>query len=425
MRNILLALLLATISVAGNAATENQHQKDDDDEQTNMLVPLKPTYINTYSNPWNSNWFIGIQGGATTFVGTPIGCGDLFDHITPALKVNLGKWFTPAIGGRIAYQGLTFKNAELQKMDYQFVHADFRYNLTSNCNQNEYGQSRFDVIPFVGVGMIHNSTKSPTDDGGNHPFALSYGIQLRYLLTSRLHLVGEISGMTTMRNFDCVGTESRFGDHMITASLGLSFTIGKRGWAKVIDAKPYIAQNNYLLDKYTLLENYRQSQKKENDSISVKGKNDYSGLNSLRYRISMNQSTASAGANGNGSETENADSTNTTNQIIGINVPIYFYFQLNTNHLVNKSQLANLDEIARLAKEQSLIVHITGAADSATGTQKINRGLSTARARYIAKELMKRGIKKENIKANSIGGISQFNPKEANRFSVVLLSLSQ
>lgn len=40
---------------------------------------------------------------------------------------------------------------------------------------------------------------------------------------------------------------------------------------------------------------------------------------------------------------------------------------------------------------------VTGAADSATGTASINNTLSTARADYIADELVKRGISTECI----------------------------
>lgn len=133
----------------------------------------------------------------------------------PVLQIGIGKWFTPAVGGRIGYQGIKFKNANLQSMKYQFVHADFMYNLTHNLQCNEYGLSKFDVIPYIGVGMIYNSSNIPgyflTDNvpSGNHPFAFSYGVEFRYLLADRLHLVGEVSGMTTMKSFDCVGASSR------------------------------------------------------------------------------------------------------------------------------------------------------------------------------------------------------------------------
>ena len=415
-KHITIAILmsfLATTCVAGNASEITQ-QKADDTGQINMLVPLQPTYVTTYINPWRSNWFLEVKGGVTTFAGSPAGCGDIFDRITPALQVGFGKWFTPAIGGRLAFQGLQFKNADLQPMNYQYYHADFLYNLTSQFNMNEFGQSRFDVIPFVGMGIIRNTTKSPYAEGvGNHPFAFNYGIQLRLLLTSRLHLVGEISGLTTMRNFDCIGSDSKLGDNMISVSLGLSLTIGKKGWAKVIDAKPYIAQNNYLLDQYALLETYKREHQRQTDSITAKSKNDYSGLNSLRYRMSISKENE---------EFNQEESQCDTTQLITVNVPIYFYFQLNTNTLVDNSQLANLDEIARIAKEQNLTVNISGAADSATGTQDTNRNLATARAKYIAQELIKRGVAKDSIKAVSLGGISQFTPNEANRFTAVILS---
>ena len=94
---------------------------------------------------------------------------------------------------------------------------------------------------------------------------------------------------------------------------------------------------------------------------------------------------------------------------------------MNTNHLVDESQLSNLDEIAKLAKADNLTINISGAADSATGTEQINRELSKARAKYIAQELIKRGISKEQIKAVSRGGINEYTPVEANRNTCVII----
>lgn len=386
-------------------------------DKAELLVPITPTYLEgvTATSGWDNNWFVEAKGGTSAFIGTPIGCGDLFDHVMPVLQIGVGKWFTPAVGGRISYQGIKFKNANLQSMKYQFVHADFMYNLTHNLQCNEYGLSKFDIIPYIGVGMIRNSSNIPgyflTDNvpSGNHPFAFSYGVEFRYLLADRLHLVGEVSGMTTMKSFDCVGASSRFGDHMVNASVGLSYTIGKRGWKKVVDARPYINQNNFLLERYS--EHSQQANANNNIEAQSTDKNNYSGLNSLRYRMSL--------------ENENNDSSlDSLSQKtkVTIGVPIYFYFKLNTAKLVDKSQLANLDEIAKIAKGQNLTIHISGAADSATGTSGINRRLSKERAKYIAKLLLKRGISKENMKATCLGGINQFSLKEENRFCVVLLT---
>ena len=211
-----------------------------------------------------------------------------------------------------------------------------------------------------------------------------------------------------MKSFDCVGTSSRFGDHMLSASVGLSYTIGKRGWKKVVDAHPYISQNEYLLARYAELS--QQTNNNRNTEDTSIDKNNYSGLNSLRYRMSLGNECA-----------DNASDSLSQTSKVTIGVPIYFYFKLNSAKLVDKSQLVNLNEIAKIAIDQNLTIHISGAADKATGSDKRNRHLSIERAKYIGKQLMKRGVSKDALNATSLGGISQFTPKEANRFCVVLV----
>ncbi len=410
--------MASMVSMArGSIVTAQQRCRKEVKDKADLLVPITPSYLDgvTSTIGWDNNWFVEAKGGASAFIGSPVGCGDLFDRVMPILQIGVGKWLTPAVGGRIGYQGLKFKNANLQTMNYQFVHADFMYNLTHNLQCNEYGLSKFDVIPYIGVGMIRNSSSTAgyfLTDGqqvGNHPFAFSYGIELRYLLCDRLHLVGEISGMTTLKSFDCVGTSSRFGDHMLSTSVGLSYTIGKRGWKRVIDARSYISQNDYLLERYAELS--QQVNNNRNTEGTSADKNNYSGLNSLRYRMSLGNECA-----------DNASDSLSQTSKVAAGVPVYFYFKLNSAKLVDKSQLANLDEIAKIAIEQNLTIHISGAADKATGSDKRNRHLSIERAKYIGKLLMKRGVSKDALNATSLGGISQFSPKEANRFTVVLLT---
>ena len=216
-----LAAMTASAQTARQSSDSLYIQKSYSQEQ--MLMPVNPTYLKHVSEAanWGRNWFIEAKGGASAFLGTPIGCGDVFDRVTPLLQIGVGKWFTPAIGGRIGFQGLSFKNAEFHTMKYQFVHADFLYNITSGIRQNESGIPLWDVIPFVGVGMIHNSDwiNNCTCQGGSsgsHPFAFTYGVEARYRISDRVHLVGEVSGMLTARNFDCIGTSAKFGDNMIS-----------------------------------------------------------------------------------------------------------------------------------------------------------------------------------------------------------------
>lgn len=409
-----LAAMTASAQTARQSSDSLYIQKSYSQEQ--MLMPVNPTYLKNVSEAanWGRNWFIEAKGGASAFLGTPIGCGDVFDRVTPLLQIGVGKWFTPAIGGRIGFQGLSFKNAEFHTMKYQFVHADFLCNITSGIRQNESGIPLWDVIPFVGVGMIHNSDwiNNCTCQGGSsgsHPFAFTYGVEARYRISDRVHLVGEVSGMLTARNFDGIGTSTKFGDNMISVSAGLSFTIGKTGWKRVVNATPYIEQNLALQDYIAYMRDRNAHLEKRlagnDDGKTVYPKNSYSGLNSLRARLSMN-----------------GDSLSSSDRLkVSIGVPVYFFFKLNSDKLVDKSQLVNLDDIAKMAKQENLKIKISGAADSATGTQSGNQDLGKRRAKFIAKALIKRGVNKSQIKAYNLGGIDKYAANEANRFTTVVL----
>ena len=448
------------------------------------LQTLKPTYLKNVSEAanWGKNWFIEIKGGASAFLGTPIGCGDVFDRLSPALQVGLGKWFTPAVGGRVAYQGLSFKNGEFKSMDYHFIHADFLYNLTSGINCNDIGLSRWDVIPYLGVGMIYNPDWSsacmcPGHASGSHPFAFSYGLECRYRLNDRMHLVAELSGMTTAKNFDAVGSSSKFGDNMLTLSAGLSFTLGKAGYKRIVDAKPYIAQNEWLLSYAESLGNNNRMLRKsnmENEKIlaeyqkilEMEGlldlygnkfnnkdkskalfpRNDYSGLNSLRARLNNKgwdgnpenmpkamlkrgegydketEKAMDAFYNGEFDELQIAYLTAMRDGTEPIGAPVYFFFNIGTDHLTDASQLLNIDELAKVAKTYNLKVKIIGAADSATGTDSINETLSSKRAAYIMRLMRDRGVASENIKTTHEGGIDDYSPVQANRNTCVILS---
>ena len=448
------------------------------------LQTLKPTYLKNVSEAanWGKNWFIEIKGGASAFLGTPIGCGDVFDRLSPALQVGLGKWFTPAVGGRVAYQGLSFKNGEFKSMDYHFIHADFFYNLTSGINCNDIGLSRWDVIPYLGVGMIYNPDWSsacmcPGHASGSHPFAFSYGLECRYRLNDRMHLVAELSGMTTAKNFDAVGSSSKFGDNMLTLSAGLSFTLGKAGYKRIVDAKPYIAQNEWLLSYAESLGNNNRMLRKsnmENEKIlaeyqkilEMEGlldlygnkfnnkdkskalfpRNDYSGLNSLRARLNNKgwdgnpenmpkamlkrgegydketEKAMEAFYNGELDELQIAYLTAMRDGTEPIGAPVYFFFNIGTDHLTDASQLLNIDELAKVAKTYNLKVKIIGAADSATGTDSINETLSSKRAAYIMRLMRDRGVASENIKTSHEGGIDDYSPVQANRNTCVVLS---
>ena len=235
----------------------------------------------------------------------------------------------------------------------------------------------------------------------------------------------------------------------------------------MIDARPYIAQNEWLSayaaslsdsnSRYhTQHDRDRQTLEQLRKILAIEGlldkygylfsddatssvtngypRNDYSGLNSLRARMKDKY--------GNGQKAKVVESASCTEEYGNaegepeddylsliqagkacIGAPIYFFFELGTDKLLNRSQLVNLDEVARIAKKYGLKVKVIGAADSATGSEAINDNLSRSRARFIAEELMKRGMESGTISQIFDGGIDDYSPNEANRHTRILLYL--
>ena len=279
-----------------------------------MLRHIEPTYLKEVAVPsaWSSNWFVGMSGGISTFVGKPHGTGNLFDRMKPSMAIEAGKWFTPEIGGRFSFQGFQFKDASKNVRDYKMVHADFLWNVTNSFAKDHATTQRWGFIPYAGCGIIHN------EDNGKSSFVINYGVIGQYHLTKRLAVNMELGGATTFRDYDGVGASNKFGDNLFTLSAGLTFNIGKVGWKKVVDATPYINQNKWLAD-YTndllvriqklskahaedanviaemrkileiegLLKAYadRLTYYADSTEYRIYPKNDYSGLNSLRARL--------------------------------------------------------------------------------------------------------------------------------------------
>lgn len=448
--------------------------------KTELLQPIQPVYLDGVVMPIfrSGNWFVSMAGGATAFLGTPLGCEDLFGRLKPSYSFAVGKWFSPTVGARINYNGLQFKDGTLSTREYHYVHADLLWNVLGR-SYTRQEQVRWTLAPFAGVGLVHNA------DNGHNPFAISYGVQGQYRISKRVSALVELSGMTTFQDFDGYGKPNRFGDHMLSLTAGFSFNIGKVGWKRAIDVSPYIRRDEWLVDYVNVLseENRRYAGRHDKDRralvelkkiLEVEGLldtyahlfdddslnndgypvNNYSGLNSLRARLKnrrwdgksvfdgqpSNGNTQALAAqdipksvqdsvpdSGKGKYVNPADSTSTEyialmqsgNECIGS--PIYFFFELGTARLTDVSQLINLDELARVAKKYGLSVAVIGAADSATGTVDINDTLSALRADYIATELNKRGLPAENITKNAMGGISDYSPEKANRHTKIML----
>lgn len=350
-----------------------------------LFLGLLSTAVCTYAqstdfpvNNWKSGWFINAAAGAGAFVGQPLGCEDLFGRSQPMFHLSAGKWFNPSAGGRIAFQGFNLKNHLIERQDYYHIHADFLLNATNLFRQG-HSPAFWQVIPFAGAGIIQNNTTH------KHPFSLNYGILNQFRLTKSLSLSFELGGLTTFADFDGAGRANKFADHLFHLSAGFTITLGQK--ERSYSSAPCIHSHN----RFTA-QNNTPPQSTPN--------NNYSGLNSLRERLSATPS----------GETAASDTLSSL-----IDTPILFFFQIGTSNLTDTSQLANLDAIATICRKFNLLPKVTGYADSATGNATGNSVLSEERAQYIVAELFKRGIEEQSITSKGEGGIATYSPNEVNR----------
>lgn len=458
MKKHLVLSMLAISTMAASAQIVNVDSIMEETVRTGMLERQSPTYLKDYyTTSWDANWFAGVQVGGNAFYGNPVGCGDMFDRLSVSYGAYVGKWHNPYVGTRIAFNGGKFKDLYGKREDFYTFHADLMYNVTNHWMRDDQTQRRWDVIPFVGIGLIHGPEhyheNCPCDacNGSNKGLLVTAGIQGRYKVSDRAYVTAELGGMMTYNDFDNHGSRHNFGDGMLSFSVGMSYNIGKNGFSHPVDARPYIAQNDYLLNNYNktqeanialgnqhkmdknTIEELKKALQTEglldkygylfNDKARNK-RNYYQGLLSLRARMMAAREQAEK-ENEDTHCTHAADSAYEAVKGTILSQPVYFFFKRNTAKLTDDSQRVNLDEIAEVAKTHDLMLRIDGSADKATGSAKFNKKLSKERCKYIFKCLVKRGVDGKKIRTFSHGGVEEHERNEEDRNTRVSLYVEE
>jgi molybdopterin converting factor small subunit len=152
------------------------------------------------TNRFGDNWFIGAGGGVNMLWNEGY---DKF-KISPSIDANLGKWFTPAVGMRIGYQGFysqiwsdtqsllgptldTDSGQYLQKFGYMYIHGDFLWNMSNAFGG--YKETRFwNLVPYLHTGFFRSYGLDNVEFDDNE-FAMGAGLLHNLRLADRLDLI--------------------------------------------------------------------------------------------------------------------------------------------------------------------------------------------------------------------------------------------
>ena len=167
---------------------------------------------------------------------------DFGDRLSPAIDVAVGKWFTPVVGARLMYSGLSAKGATRwglahstgeqvdgwgtgmyhSKFNFYSFQADALFNL---CNAFKgYDEERlYNCSPYVGIGVIHTSDVPKETSVTGH-----FGILNTFRLNSALDF--NVDLRSTFLNDDFDGEPGGRGEGMLSATIGFTYKFKARGW---------------------------------------------------------------------------------------------------------------------------------------------------------------------------------------------------
>ena len=436
-----LIALVALGSLSSAYAQEKEAQRAEDRAKM---------FRGVVTNKFGSNWEIGAAVGGQIYFGDHDKQMRFFDRLDLNLGVKAGKWWTPGIGVRLgvfggnisgvsgwtAHENVYHPNAN--KYNYQgfvnhatvenglatsgdvYKHTNHSYPLFETTQKyiNMHGDVLFNVshmvggynperfysfIPFASAGFALSLNKA-VNGYYSHEATVGLGLINRFRLSEALDLDFEIRGTYTGDRFDQefvadYGYEGRgyqaqagrWGEGMLSASLGINYKIPRRGWEQ-----PQVCPNNddVIADLKKSLEN--QLALRENDAQRIK-------------------------------ELENA--LNKQDEITRENVTLYpllVTFHIDRWFLCNKNRV-NLGFLAEALKANpNLKFKVTGFADAGTGSVKRNIFLAKKRSEVIYNCLVNEfGVPASQLIRDDKGGVENMYYNDPSCRRAVLLKVEE
>ena len=379
MKKILMLLAFAGVTAVASAQQVTVTEFEEIQVQDKYQV---------LTNPFWSNWFFSVGGGAQVLYGNGDKAGKFKDRISPVLNVAIGKWFTPGLGLRLQYSGLEAKGFtydktapyvtgnELgdgyykQKFDYMNLHGDIMFNL--NALFGGYNSHRvYELIPYLGAGFTHAYTR---------PHVNALTINAGYINL-------ELSAAGVEGKFDGEHGGKHDYDGIFGASIGLTYRFPNRGFQRPF---PQI-------------------------------------ISELELRNMREQMNAMAAANltlqQQLQEAESQPTTEVVEQevIVDANIaPRTVFFNIGSAE-ISPREAMNLSYLAeQMKKFPDTKYVVNGYADSATGTPSFNKELSMKRAQAVVNVLVKQyGISANRLSVDGNGGVDKFGQPILNRVVLV------
>ena len=384
-------------------------QENGNRDENNKIV--RGPYL---TNDAGDNWWINLGTGFTAW-----GDGGLQTGYSPLLDFNFGKWFTPSIGARVGYQGVTgavwnknggaygnepvptHKDWCKQKFGYSYVHGDLMWNISNAFSG--YKETRFwDVIPYLHAGAMMVYQRSGKHVDGE--FAMGAGLYNTMRLSNRVDLTLDVRG-TFMKGSQLTSTAGIGAN--LTVALGVAVNLGKTNFTRKT-ATPEV--NETALAKVSELElaNEKLSAEKEELAAQKKelaDKNDKLAKANKKLKKAVQENEAAEEA------------------LLQSREGVYsntFYFTIGNTEL-SKTERQHLDFYVnkiRVHIKKGQTITLTARCDKETGSLERNEFLAKERVKFMKELLIKEyGLEDANFETSEI--IINSNTPELDRAIVI------
>lgn len=392
----------------GAVATATAQEAAPAEEIVTVSETVTPMFDNNkrvITNSFWNNWFIQAGAGAQIGFTEHDREASFGDRLSPSLEVAIGKWFTPGIGVRVAYNGLSVRGAtqswlnnqgvhstgepidgkfswaygylEHQRFNYMDFHIDVMFNLCQMIGG--YNPQRlYSCIPYIGIGIAH-VTGTPK----NTELAFNCGVQNTFRVSKRWDINLSVNAMICDERFSGESGNRHF-DALLGATVGATYRFGRCGW----DNPVIIERTAYDNGAINRLRGEKEALEAENN----------------RLRKELDNATAAE---------------RLTELIASGNV---IFFNIGTADITAKSR-ANLSFLADAIKNTTGVYSVTGYADKGTGSAGRNMELSKMRAEAARDCLVNEfGVPADRLAIDYKGGVDDifYNDPRCSRCVIVI-----
>ena len=378
------AIALASLLFSTNAFAQENNNRDENGKIVRGAYETNKAFDNTFIS-FGIGYNAGINfanRGAIPFAQLPGGLG---------LDLGFGKMWTPFIGGRINYHGISngVNGGKFKWFDgnrQHFLTGDLLWSLTDTFWG--YKETRvWNVLPYLSAGYARVY--------GDNEWVAGVGILNKFYISPRISFLLDLRGMVAKASTYGVNTNGqKIGvfEIPVSATIGLAFNLGKTNFDRHTSITPVVIPVPFTTEQYNALKDKVAALEAENAALKDK-------VAALENELAPFKNLV----NGQTYLYENGTFTAVD---VTPGSPITLYFDCGSA-VLSAREKAHLEYFTSNVVNADTKLSVNGYADKQTGSARRNQQLSEQRVKTVVDLLKKAGATESNIETAAHGSTVQ------------------